>query len=166
MEFVENRELLTGWNSVATVGDADDHIVTRRNRRQIDWRRRRRILDRVLQQVDQHLLDQNAIDADQRQCKRQVDMYRAPSQAFVHSQQRHAHHFFERLPLLMHAQCSCLDANHVEQIADHARHPTRLFDDSLSQITARRFGKRRATIDQTAGRTFDCAERRAQIVRE
>src|SRR5256886_2731962 len=67
VELVEDLLLLPGGQAGAAVGDLHDDLVAPAMRLHVDRLAGRRVLGRILDQVDEHLLDEQAIDVHGRQ---------------------------------------------------------------------------------------------------
>ena len=130
---------------------------------------RRRVLGGVLEQVDQHLLEQHASSGHQRQVGGQVDVHRrarparprrcASAAATTSSSGCHS--------LLRAASAPALQPRHVEQVRHQARQPLGLVADRVQQLAPARAGRAApAAVQQRCGRAGDPAERRAQVVRD
>ena len=88
------------------------------------------------------------------------------AQARVEPNERHANHFLERDPLLLHGERAALHPDHVEQVGHEARHATRFVQNRLGQLPPGLGRQRRTGVEQAARRALDAAERRAQVVRQ
>src|SRR5690242_20975165 len=66
LEALEDTLLLAERDALPGVGDADDHFIVGHLAAHADIQPPLRILDRVIQQIEQHLLDAPTIRIDQR----------------------------------------------------------------------------------------------------
>ena len=71
MEWLEDLRLLVRRDPGAVVGDSQKDVVTRRVGAHLDAVRDRRELQRVLEQIDERMLDLGGIHADRRRIVRQ-----------------------------------------------------------------------------------------------
>ena len=94
-ELVENRTLLTRRQSWTTILHDDfDHVATTM-RRDANRRVGGRVLGRVLDQVEQHAFDQDAVAEDERQFCGQADLDIARRKRWLEHGERAAHKLFE-----------------------------------------------------------------------
>ena len=138
----------------------------RRAARDLDGASGRRVLGRVLEQVDQHLLDQRRVDRHQRQVGGQRDRRRAvPPSAVSDAGQRRAHQLLERVPLALQPQRGPTPAASCRAgcpPAGSAAPPPRR---SSAPAPRARLRASDASLEQAAGGAGDGRQRRAQVVR-
>jgi hypothetical protein len=108
-----------------------------------DRDRRGAVLDRVLDEVDEHVLEQHRVDRDQ-QVAGDVDRRPARAEHVREAVERRAAQLLDRDPLAGRLQAG-LDARDAEEVLQHALEPGRLVDDRVEQLGARvrRGGRRR-----------------------
>ena len=136
--------------------------------RHLDRAPGRRVLERVLEQVDQHLLDQHVVHRHERQvggargvvtARRARALPKRPSAAPTTSSTG-CHSFWT-------LQRARLEARHVEQVAapggPAARPPRAIVSSRSRRVPASRC---RLVLEQGARRAGDRGERRAQVVRD
>ena len=126
----------------------------------------RRVLGGVLQQVDEHLLDQQLVHRHQREVGRQVHLDGVAGELLLQPKQRHADHLLQRLPRLLHGERAGLDPDHVQQVGDEPGHAAGLLENVGRQLPAA-LGRQRAVLLQQAARgALDGGERRPEVVRQ
>jgi hypothetical protein len=164
-ELLEHAALGAGGHARAAVGDLDDHPALARARGDLDRRAGGRVLQRVVDQVDQHLLDRDVVDPHQRQVGGKARGDRPAGQPAVEVAQRRAHDVVQRLPFPPQHQPARLQPRHVQQVVDQAVHPLGLGVDRVEHLGAGGGRRGVAGLDQRAGGAGDCGQRRAQVVR-
>jgi hypothetical protein len=146
------------------VGHLDLDAPGQGARRDLDRGIRGGIFGRILQQVHEDLLDQDRVDRQERQVRRQRDVDRPRAEARLEPAQGRADHLLERHPLALDLQRARLQPGHVEQVPDQALQALGLLADGLEQIGPLDRRQRRAVVAQRRGRAGDGGQRRAQIV--
>ena len=126
----------------AVVGHRQLHGITVQVGVDLDGRTQRGVLGRVLQQVDQHPLDQHRVQMQQRQVVGQLHPHRAPGQGCGAGGQRAAHHLFQRLPLAVQPHRASLKPGHVQQVVDQRIHAQRRLPDGAGDAGLGRGGRR------------------------
>ncbi len=121
-EFFEYRLLGAGREAGAVVRDDDAELVAADRGFDADFAASRGVLHRVLDQVDQHPLEQHGVDLHQRQAGRQVDAQRVRSQGLAERGDGAPHHLLQRLPLAVEPDLARLQSGHVEQVVDQRVH--------------------------------------------
>ena len=145
----------------------DDHLLARRaSALSSIGRPRRSVLGRVLQQVHEHLLQEDLVHRHQRKVRREVGGDRPARQLLLHPDQRDARDVRQQLPLLLHLERAALDPDHVEQVRDQPAHPLGLLDDGAGQLPAGRVVAGASLLEQRGRGAFDRGERRPHVVRE
>ena len=138
-----------------------------RGRRDVDRAARRRVLDRVLEQVDQHLLDQHASTGPGADRRGASTSHRAVAQPPVQPAERGAHHLLERLPLraeLRRAPDSRRVISSRLLTSRSSRSASSRMDSSSSGASRR--PSRLSGLEQRGRGAGDRGQRRAQVVRD
>ena len=101
------------------------------------------MLDRVVDQVDQHLLEQHRIDRHD-EVGRHVEIDLPGAERALHPRERGADELLDGDQLAVRDEAA-LDARELEQVAEHALEPAGVVDDLARQIVTRggRRGDRR-----------------------
>src|SRR5439155_24839714 len=123
VELVEDLLLLPGGQAGAAVGDLHDDLVAPAMRLHVDRLAGRCVLGRILDQVDEHLLDEQAIDVHGRQVLGQPGRQLAVAQRRGEPRERHADQLLDGNPLAAQLQVAGLQARDVEQVVDEAVEP-------------------------------------------
>src|SRR5256714_344938 len=116
---------------------------------------------RILDQVDEHLLDEQAIDVHGRQVLGQPGRQLAVAQRRGEPRERHADQLLDGNPLAAQLQVAGLQARDVEQVVDEAVEPLGLVADRLEQLAARDGIDARLALQRRTGGAGDGGERRA-----
>ena len=124
----------------------------------------RRVLRRVLQEIEEDLPHEHPIDVDQRQIVRQEDRHLAPLERRASRCSAAPTTSSSGVHSFRTSSRARLEPRHVEQIADEPIQAARLVDDRLEQDARAR--RRADRLEQRARRARDRRERRAQIVRD
>ena len=124
------------------------------------------VLDRVLDQIDQHLRDLDVVEAQQRQIGFDGDGQRVTSGARRKARSHVDDELVDIVPVLLRPQRASLDPGEIEQIADHEREPIGLFIDRLQEVPPRLRIPLDRVVEERGGRGLDRGEWRAQIVRD
>ena len=119
----------------------------------------------VLEQVDEHLLDEELIDGHERQIRGQRGGDRVLAQRFVEPQQGDTERFLQWLPFALDGKGTRFDANHVQQVHHEGRHASRFAKDRLGELAAIAVGQG-GGLQERARRALDARERRAKVVRK
>ena len=122
VELLEDLVHLILGDAGAPIGHLELHLVRRlvRARPEGDRSIGRAVLGGVLQQVDQHLLHEYAVDRYQRQIAGDVDLHLTIAQHRPGALERLADQAVERLPLAVHLHARRGDPGHVEEVAHQA----------------------------------------------
>src|SRR5438093_9195226 len=96
VELLEDLVLLATGQPRAVVGDLDGDRAVGRRRDDRDRASRRGVLEGIVEEVDQHLLDEHVVDRDQRQIRRDVRGHAAIRQTLAEAAQRRSDHLLER----------------------------------------------------------------------
>jgi hypothetical protein len=139
------------------------HRLRRRGDPQIDRRIGGRVAHRVLEQVHQHLLDQEPVHRHRRQVVGQIDLHAAPAQEVVEAVQRAADHLLDRHPVELEMHRPGLELGDVEEVAHVPVEAHRGGVDVVQQLAPRGFVEV-LLVEQRARRTEDRGDRRAQVV--
>ncbi len=92
------------------------------------------VLDRVVDDIHEHLLEQDAVQADERQVRGQSDLDGAVAEDAIEPGQGRADELLHRLPLAVEGHRSRLEACHVEEVADEAVEALGLVEDGVLQL--------------------------------
>ena len=103
-------------NARPPVGDLDLDLAVELARQDVDGATGRRVLDGVLDEVDEHLLDEDAIEGHEREIARDAGPDVPPAQPVVEAVEGGAHDLLERLELLSDLERARVEARHVEQV--------------------------------------------------
>jgi hypothetical protein len=122
------------------------------------------MLDRVFEKIDEHALDEDAIELEHRQVRGKLDLNRQAGVARFHRAHAAADHFLERLPRLEELDPPRAQPGHVEQVLDHPGQAHRLLA-QLGGHPAKLGRQRRFAAGQRIGQPDDDGQRRAQVVR-
>src|ERR1700733_11096617 len=120
IKFLEDLVEVLGRNARATVRDLHYYGVALVSRRELERAPLRRVLGGVLEQVDEHLLDQHGVDRHEREILRQAYVDLSITQPFIHAIQYGADDLLERLPLFRNLHRSRRDLGHVEEVLHEA----------------------------------------------
>ena len=99
VELLEDAPLLARRQPRAAIGDLDQHGAAGVRRRHLDRAPGRRVLERVVEQVDQHLLDQHVVHRHERQLGRHAGGDRAPREGLAEAAERGADDLLDGMPL-------------------------------------------------------------------
>ena len=95
------------------------------------------VLDRVVEQVDENLLDEQGIERHQRQVGRQVDVDTALAQVLLDARQRAPDDLLQGVPVLADADAAGLEARHLEEVVHEPVQAIGLLLDRLGQLPPR-----------------------------
>ena len=164
VELLEDERLLAGREPRPAIGDHHVHLAVLDGGRDLDRASLGRVLDGVVQNVDEHLLDEEGIEGHQRQVGGQVDVDTAIAETLLHADQRAADHLFQGLPVLSNPDAAGLEPRHLEQVLHQAVQAVGLLVNRLRELASRRGVEARLLLDQSAGRAGDGRQRGAEIV--
>src|ERR1700690_1846085 len=77
-------------NARSSIRDLHDNVAFVAMGRDLDWTTLRRILRSVLEEVDEHLLDQHAVDRYERQIRRETHVHSSAPELVVEATQHGA----------------------------------------------------------------------------
>src|SRR5437762_8576700 len=100
IKLLEDLVLLTARQPRAAVGDFDGDGAIHRGRDDPDRTSLGGVLDGVVEEVDQHLLDEHVVDRDERQTGWDVRGHASIHEPLVEAAQRRADHLLQRMPFL------------------------------------------------------------------
>jgi hypothetical protein len=135
-ELLEDALAETNRQPRATIEDRDRDDAAPHERSHLDRARLRRVLQRVVGEVDQGLLEQHGIDPQQRRVGRERDLHRAIAEPALEPEQRRADHLLEGEPLGAQHHTPGLQSGHVEQVADHLLEALGLVRHGREQLVA------------------------------
>jgi hypothetical protein len=93
-----------------------------------------RIFVRVVEQVEQRLLEQLVVAAHERQVGRKADPHRLARERLAATLDRTLHDIGDRDQIAIDLEPARFDPRHVEQIGDEAREPPRLLFDRRQEL--------------------------------
>src|SRR5437879_2164423 len=99
VKLLEDLVLLAPGQPRAAVGDLDGDGAVRRGRDDPDRTFGRRVLDRVVEEVDQHLLDEHVVDRHERQIRWDVRRDAPVREPLAEATQRRADHLLQPEPV-------------------------------------------------------------------
>src|SRR6267378_5871382 len=164
VELLEDLALLAGRQPRPAVGDVHDDLVALATGLHVDRLAAGRVLRRVLEQVDEHLLHQQAVDVHGWQVLGQPRGDLAVAQRLGQPGERDADQLFDGDPLAPELEAAGLQARDVEQVVDEAIEPLGLVADRLEQLALRDGVQTPLPLQRGAGGAGDRGERRAQVV--
>ena len=166
VELVEQAQLMF-WRDARTIvvhRDLDrSRDLVRRND---DWGSVGGVLDRILDQIDQHLRDLDVIEAQQRQIGFDGDGQRVTPGARRQARPHVDDELVDVVPVLLRPQRAPLDPGEIEQIAHHEREPIGLFVDRFQEVLTRLRIPLDRVVEERGGGGLDGGQWRAQIVRD
>ena len=131
-----------------------------------DGRVRRRIFGGIVEEIEQHLLEQHGVEREHRQVGRELDLDAMLRQDLAGALQRAADDLAEVVQRGVGHDRAGFELGHVEQVGDEAVEPLGLVDDGRQQLGLGGVVERAATVAQRPGRAEDRGERRLEIVRD
>src|ERR1043166_2524929 len=163
IELFEHALLVTGGKPRTTVSDRRRQV--RRGGRDLDFDRasHRRVLDSVVEQIDQHLLDQDGIEWDERQILGQTSPHPVVLKVSLETSQRRTDDVFQWLALFASPQPG-FEPGHVEQVVHQPGETIGLFVDRFLQIDARHRVEELLALQEAARGAGDRSEWGAKIV--
>src|ERR1019366_2992276 len=123
VELLEHALGVLAIDARPAVGDLDLDLALERPRGDVDRRARRRVLRRVLDEVDEHLLDEDRVERHERQVAREVGADRPAAEPVVEAVERGAHDLFDRLGLLFYRPAAVPEARGRSLIGAKSRLP-------------------------------------------
>src|SRR5687768_2237907 len=165
MEALEYLAQLIGRDADAAVADSRDERVALIVDRDRDVAPFRRILDRVLEQIAEDLLEAIAIAGDDPAEIRNADVEAAVADRGVMAMHDVAHELRPGNRVAANLEPSGLDARHIEQLEDQARHAIDLVERDVQVLLG---GPEVAFLDQHLRGlrvALDRRDRRAQLMR-
>jgi hypothetical protein len=166
IKLLEHLVFVAARQAGTVVGDLDrDRLVGRRGE-DADRAGARRVLDRVVQQIDQHLLDQHVVNRHQRQILWNLRVHAPIGELLAEAAQRRADDLFERMPFLAQLQGAGLEPRHLQKVLDQTVEPVGLFAHRFQEALACRRVELRAVVQHGGGGALDRGQRRSQIVRD
>ncbi len=124
----------------------------------------RGVLRGVVEDVDQHLLDQHRIGVEQRHGRRDRHPQAMRCQRLGELPGRAADDLAQVDPVAVRLQRAVAEAGHVEQVLDEAIEPLALLEDGLQQLGAILARERGLAAGEAGGRADDRDQGRAQVV--
>ena len=125
----------------------------------------RRVFGGVVENVDQHLLDEDRVDVEDRHVGRDLHLDLQGGERPRHLLERPADDLAQIDPFAVRLQRAVAEPGHVEQVLDEAVQPLALLEDGLHELRAVGIGQRAVTARQPGRRADDRDQRRTQIVR-
>ncbi len=150
-------------NTNTFIADADRNLSPFAPRRDRNSAVRRRIFQRVVEQIDQNLLQQERVGAHRGDVGRNIDQDQKP--VFL-PRDRRFDHFGEFGRCKTRHDLAALEAGHVGDIGEKTVHAGGIVLDAAQEITAGLRRELRPGGAQRLGGAADGGERRAEIVRE
>ena len=165
-EHLEHRRQVLRLDADAVVGHRDPQLSAGHRRLQRDAAAARRVLGRVVEQVQQHLRQPRGIGIEPHGVGRQRHVQRVACRrdGGPRRLERTVHHAVQRHPLAAQRDLAAGDARHVEQVVDEAGHLAHLALDHVARPA--RVGVARVAQAQDLERVGDGRERVAQLVRQ
>ena len=102
-----------------------------------------RIFRGIVEQVEQHLLEQHGVELDHRQVGGELDLDAVPRQDLAGALQRAADDLAEVVQRGVRHDGAGLELGHVEQVGDEAVEPLGFVDDGREQVGLRGVVERR-----------------------
>lgn len=164
VEAVEDALGLPWIDARSGVVDRHHDLAFARLGAQEDARTGRGVAGRVLEQILQHLLDQDGVDAHERQLRGEIQIDLQPRHLRLEPLQRYPHDLFEGLPFPTHDQRPRGQSRHLKQIAHQAVQPDAFLVDRLEHVPPHFGGRGGVLLQEKARRAGDRSERRAEIV--
>ena len=124
------------------------------------------VLDRILDQIDQHLRDLDVIEAQQRQIGLDGDGQRVTRGARCQTRPHVDDQLVDVVPVLLRPQRTALDPGEIEEITDHEREPIGLFIDRFQEVLTRLLIPLDRVVEERGRGGFDGGQWRTQIVRD
>ena len=164
VELLEDLALLSGGQSRTAIGDLHGDGPIGRGREDADRTSGGRVLEGVVQQVDQYLLDEDVVDGYQRQIGRHPGRHPSVSQPLAESVERRADHLFQRMPFPLELEGARFQTRHLEQVVDQAVQPLRLSPHRLQQFLALARIDVRAALQDGVDASGDGRQRRSEVM--
>src|SRR5579863_2187021 len=164
VELVKDQLLFALRYSRPAIRDLEENGPIDLGSGEVDRALRRGVFQGILEQVDQDLLYQNAVDQDRRELRRKVGRYRTGLQSCLDPLERGCGHLLQGVSLLLEADRPGLQAGHVEQVFDLEIQPARFIKDGANQFLARCGADDVLRFQQAARGARDRGQRGPQIV--
>ena len=133
-------------------------------RNDLQGRTRRRVLEKVIQKVDKYLLDEDVIDADQWQIRRDLDSNRSAAESMFEPCCSGAHDFLERIPVLFDVD-SGFEPCHFQEIGDDPVHSFHFGGNPAHKFSAIHRIQAIFFLQKACRSTVDCSEGRFDVMR-
>src|SRR5690349_11928274 len=118
MELLEDPLFVADGQASTFILDANDDRSACIFGDDRDERAGRRVLRSVLQQVDEQLLDQHAIDMQQRQLRIETRLHTMIRQLSFATLDSGSDEFLGRIPLSIQLDAAAVQSSHFEKVAD------------------------------------------------
>ena len=165
IEFLEDALDVGLVDPRAAIGNLDLDLALQGSRSDVDRAARGGVLDGVLDEVDEHLLDQDRVEGHERQIARDAGADGSAPQPVVEPVEGGADDLLERLRLLLDLERARVEAGHVEQVANEAVQPERLLVRRHDQRAALRFVGGSAVPEERAHGAGHDGEGGSEVVR-
>src|ERR1041385_6534414 len=123
VEPFENLFLFAGRYPRAPIGDVHGDVLMILPHRDVDGRARGRVLHGVLEQVDEHLFQENGIECGERDLFRDVRVDSPSTELALEPVQSRADDFVDCLRHSLHGDAPRLEASELEEVTDEAVQP-------------------------------------------
>ena len=123
------------------------------------------MLERVLEQVEQHLFDEHVVHGHERQVPRQLDVERPARGLRLEPMQSRADELLERMPGSADLDGARFESRHRQQVSDETVQPARLVRGGLQQLAPLGSRQRVLLLEQRRRDPGDHGERGAQVMR-
>ena len=153
IEHVEHGVARFRRDAGALVAHAHAHALAVQRRCDLDPTTGRRVFGGVVENVDQHLLDENRVDVEDRHVLRDLHFDVQRGERPRHLLERPADDLAQIDPFAVRLQRAVAEPGHVEQVLDEAVQPLALLEDGLHQLRAVGIGKRAVTARRARWRS-------------
>ena len=164
VELVEDAFEIARRNARAFIDDFDCYEVTVAPRPHIDAGAGRRVFGGVVEEIEQHLLEQNWVEPYDRQIGRDFDLDVVSAQHVGGTPQRRADDVADVEQIEVELDRAGFQPGHIKQIADKTVEPFRFVLQRREQLVAFASVVSIGVAAQTRHRADDRCERRPQIV--
>src|SRR5436190_5054542 len=120
VEFIEDAFEVARRNAGALIADLDYDGFILAPRSYLDAAFSRRVFGGVVEQIEQHLLEQYGVEPEHRQIVGDVQLHVMAPEHAAGPPQRRAEDFADVEEVELEVDCAGFEAGHVEQIADEA----------------------------------------------
>src|SRR5947208_2332336 len=134
VELLEDSLLPAVGQARTMVGDLNGHLAVGRGRDDPDRAVGRGVLDGVVEQVDQHLLDEHVVHGDERQIGRDAHNDAVAVEALGELPERGPDHLLKGVPVTVQAQGARLEPRHLQQVLDEPVEAAGLVTNGLQEF--------------------------------